>query len=300
MKLSTAVSDFVSSKQAQGLSPRSVDQYSGVLRLFEQWCATNGIAATEQLDQRVIDRWQAHVLSDVSLRTHKALSRASARTYVRVTGIFLRWCQADDLVGPKVKAKQPKKEKKLLRVLTREEIDKLEAVADSERDKVVVRTLADSGVRLSELLNLRASDLILSGRQHFLRVDGKSGPRQVPVSPGLFIRLRRLAHRGGDQLFMTNRASHKTGQVEPLRPRSLQNMLVALGQRADVEGVHAHAFRHAFITRALRSGMNVVVLKDIVGHSDLSQISNTYSHLLPGDHYEALLRMLSSESSSGK
>src|ERR1700682_2610237 len=98
-ELSVAVADFVDHKRAAGLAPKSIEQYAGVLKLFERFGAANGIITTAQLDQRVVDRWQSHVLDEDSTRTGKKLSRASARTYVRTLAIFVKWLQNEDLVG---------------------------------------------------------------------------------------------------------------------------------------------------------------------------------------------------------
>jgi len=79
------------------------------------------------------------------------------------------------------KAKLPKPTKRLLEVLSREEIQALEDVAVTERDKLIVRILGHTGIRVGELVNLTTRDLINRDRNLYLRVGGKTGERLVPI-----------------------------------------------------------------------------------------------------------------------
>ncbi len=84
----------------------------------------------------------------------------------------------------------------VLEVLSSEEIQALEDAAMTERDKLIVRTLADTGIRVGELAKLRTADLTTQGRQQYLRVRGEgSKERLVPV-PRLYARLRHYADLG--------------------------------------------------------------------------------------------------------
>jgi integrase/recombinase XerD len=222
---------------------------------------------------------------------------------LRTLGSFIRWAQADDAISSKVKTHQPVREHKLLETLTREEIARIEDVADSQRNKLIIRLLADTGIRLGELLGLRASDLEEQGRERYIKVRGKGArERLVPVAPALFQRLRTYATRGRptstrvERIFVTNRRSPKTKEFEPLKPRSVQNMIHFNAQEAGIERkVHPHLFRHSYATWALRRGMNPLQLQRILGHRDLAMISGVYSHLTPSDSYTALMDLLRAE-----
>jgi integrase len=74
---------------------------------------------------------------------------ASISSYLGQINVFLRWCERGE--GPKATAQLPKVPKKLVEILTRW----LEGAAKTERDKLIVRTLADAGLRLGEFLRLR-------------------------------------------------------------------------------------------------------------------------------------------------
>lgn len=80
------------------------------------------------------------------------------------------------------KAQLPRLSKAVMEVLSWEEIQALEDAARTERDKLIVRTLADTRIRVGELAKLPTADLTMQGRQHYLRVHGKgSKERLVPI-----------------------------------------------------------------------------------------------------------------------
>ena len=112
-----------------------------------------------------------------------------------------------------MRAQAPKLPKHVLDALDRVEIDRLEDAARTERDKVIVRLLATSGIRAGELLGLTPADLVEQGRDRFIRVHGKGArERLVPIQPQLYRRLQRVA-RGrpadarSDGLFVALRRS---------------------------------------------------------------------------------------------
>jgi integrase/recombinase XerD len=280
------VSDYLADMRARGLSPRSTSLTSNVLKLFLDFAQLPGVTGPEQLDQGLVTAWSTYLLS-------RKLARESVRTYLRTLSTFIRWSQAHELIAANVRARQPKAEHRLVETLSRDEIQALEDRAGTERDKLIVRVLADTGIRLGELLGLRAADLVEMGRERYIKVGGKTGERLVPLQPSLYMRLRKLAGRGGERVFVTSRRSPRTGQLEPLRPRSVQNMVAFLAQQAEIgRRVHPHVFRHSYATWALRRGMNPLQLQKILGHRDLTMISRVYSHLAPADSYAAMLELM--------
>lgn len=281
------ITDYLDHKRSLGQSPRTAQQAVEVLRgQFLPWCEEQAIEDPSQLNQRVIDRWHAHLLS-------RPLARASVRTYSRVVAVFIHWSQEQDLLDPRLKVRQPKREKKLVETLSRQEINQLEAAATTVRDALIIRTLADAGLRLGELLSLRSSDLIEQGRdERFIRVRGKTGQRDVPVSPSLMRRLKGYSARGGARIFLTNRRSHQTGAQEPMAARTIQYMIRYASQVAGLKpGVHPHTLRHSWASHMLREGMGEIQLSGYMGCST-EVIGATYAHLLPRDGYQKMMEIL--------
>jgi hypothetical protein len=118
------------------------------------WSAWIRLAAAlvGALDRRTLDRFTATLLQRPSARGG-VLSKHSVHTYVRPVRLMLNWASRE---GEDVKARPqlPRREKPLRDVLLRDEIDALERVMPSERDKLIIRIFGDCGLRLEELCRL--------------------------------------------------------------------------------------------------------------------------------------------------
>ena len=171
--------------------------------------------------------------------------------------------------------------------------------ADSERDKLIVRILGDTGIRLGELLGLTVTSLYEDGRDRYLKVTGKgSRERLVPVKPVLWTRLKRYAERGRpedcdtDRIFISLRR-RSSGMYEELDARAVQQMLRAVARKAGVtKPINPHSFRHSWVTNSLRSGVNPLLVARIAGHKDLSMIQSTYEHMNMSDASRELMKAL--------
>ena len=302
-ELDRSISDYLASVKARGLSPRTVEHYEVTLRrVFLPFLADQRITSPAQLDQRVLDRMSTHLLDDGGVRG--PLSKDSVHSYLRSVGHYLRWAKAEGEMTSVASPQMPKLPKRVLTVLTREQIRAMEDAAGPERDKLVVRVLADTGLRVSELLGLTRADLIEQGRDRYVKVRGKGDKqRLVPLQPSLYARLRRYAERGRpqtaatDHIFVTLRRSGRSGDYEPLEPRAVQELTSVLAAKADVTDrpTNPHSFRHAFATWCLRRGMNPLQLQQILGHADLTMISTVYAHLDETDAAAAMMAVLRSE-----
>lgn len=294
--------DYLVSCRARGLSARTIDGAYGypLWRVFLPFCDAEGITEPEQITPRVLDRLSAKLLENDSQRG-RPMSKHTVHSYMRAINHFLGWAGRE---GEQVRAKAqlPRLPKQLVDVLSREEVQAMEDAAQAERDKIIVRTLADTGIRVGELVALRPSDLQVQGRNQYLKIRGKgSRERLVPLPPALYRRLRRYADRSrpddtnSDRLFLALRRS-PLGTFDALTTSGVSQLLRALAITADIKKrVHPHLLRHSFATWALTRGMNPLTLAQILGHSSLVMIQNVYAHLTPADSYDALLKVLADD-----
>jgi integrase/recombinase XerD len=297
------LAEYQASCRARGLSPKTINHCYGY-PLREVWlpfCAEQGITQPAQVNQKVLDRLSSQLLDHGGKKG--PLSKTTIHSYLRAVNHFLAWARVEGEVSATAgKAHLPKLSRRLLDTLGRDELQAIEDAADNERDKLIVRVLADTGIRLGELVHLTTADLIEQpGRKHYLKVGGKTGERLV-AAPRLYPRLIRYRDRvrprdtAADYLFLSRRRSPKTGDYEPLQESGVEQLIRELGEKAGLKKrVYPHLFRHSFATEALRKKMDPIQLQNILGHKSLAMISTIYSHLTPSDSHDAMEAFLKAE-----
>lgn len=295
--LASLVEDYLDSCRARGLTLGTIDKnYGYALRdVLLPWCEANDVTEVGQLDQRHLDRFTGSLLRGGKDR--RQLSPATVHSYIRPARQFINWAVREGETKTAARPQLPRLPRKVLDVLTRAEIDSIEAEASTERDQLIIRILADTGLRVSELCALRPSDINRHLSGALLHVQGKGGKhRLVPLSPKTARRLdsfcRRRHKDAPDAIFYALRHD-SSGLFQPLTRNGVLQMLKNAADRARVgKRVYPHLLRHSFATEALRRGMPPMQLADVLGHSGLQMIERTYSHLNAGDSYDAMIRML--------
>lgn len=299
------VADYLASCRARGLSHSTIKQaYSFSLsEIFLPWCRSADVTDVAELDQRTLDRFTSNLL-ETGGRRGTPLSKHTSHTYIRHVRQFLSWAQKEGETDSLAKPQLPRLPRRFLDVLSRKEIEQLEAAAQTDRDRLIVRLLADTGIRVGERCGLGVNDMTKHERGALLKVRGKGDKeRFVPLRPELARRIERFARqRSPDaydaRLFVGLRRG-RNGFYEPLTPSGVGQLLRGLAHRAGItHRVHPHLLRHSFATEALRRGMNPVQLAQILGHSGLRMIDSVYSHLTVTDAYDAMMRMLAPERDS--
>jgi integrase/recombinase XerD len=303
-ELAELVGDYIAEKRASGLRPASIKSVRDALEsLWLPWAAKHGVTTAAQLDQGLVEAWSRYLLEERRTPDGKPMARESVRTYLRPLRGFVRWAQERGQLG-KVKVPMPKTHERAVKVLTRAEIADMERAADSERDKIIIRLLGDTGIRLGELLSLRREDLIKNKDERFIRVRGKGArERMVTVKPSLFDRMDHYSKRPQAKnaetsyLFLTDRK--RNGAYSALRGRTVQQLLkfaaVAAGITTLEKGarrIYPHLFRHSAITWMVNSGYPVEHIRQQVGHADLTLITNVYQHVSPSDRYNTFLELI--------
>jgi len=298
------VDDYLMACRARGLAPGTITtSYGYPLRsIFLPWCDEHSITRPDQLDARAVDAFSVDLLARGG-KGGRPLSKYSVHAYARAIRGFLTWCAHE---GEQVAARPalPRLPRRVLAVLSRDELAALEAGAPTERDRIIIRILGDCGLRATELCRLQVTDVVRHDRQAFLRVEGKGErERLVPVPPALLRRIERYIRDTRPvkslhpELFLSLRRG-RSGEHEPLTRSGLLQLIDHAAERAglDPKRVHPHLLRHSFVTNALRAGINPLLLSQIAGHSSMRMIEQVYSHLNAGDSYEAMMRALTADS----
>lgn len=215
----------------------------------------------------------------------------SARSQARIiSGIkqFYAFLLLENVISddPSELLEQPKIGRKLPEILTIEEIDALLAAIDlskneGHRNRAIIETLYSCGLRVSELINLRFSDLYFE--EGFIRVIGKGNKeRLVPVSPQVqkeielynnHIRRHQEITRGHENIVFLNRRGSQLTRV------MIFTIIKELAKSIDLKKtISPHTFRHSFATHLIEGGANLRAIQDMLGHESITT-TEIYTHL---------------------
>ena len=180
----------------------------------------------------------------------------------------------------------PKIGLKLPVFLTIEEIDALLSAIDlskkeGHRNRAILETLYSCGLRVSELVNLRFSDLFFE--EGFIRVIGKGNKeRLVPVSPSVekeigiyvdFYRKQQAVQPGNETIVFLNRRGAKLTRVMIFT--IIKDLSEAIGL---TKNISPHTFRHSFATHLIEGGANLRAIQEMLGHESITT-TEIYTHL---------------------
>lgn len=214
-------------------------------------------------------------------------STSAARYFSSLKGFFLYLLKNNYIIkNPLEKISAPKLSKKLPEVLNINEVDKILAqpnVSDilGLRDKAILELLYACGTRVSELTNLKLSDLFLN--EEVIRVFGKgSKERLIPIGSsaiewvGKYIKESRSVllriSKSGNYVFLNSRGSK-------LSRMGIWKIIDRYVKEAGIQKeVHPHTFRHSFATHLLEGGADLRAVQEMLGHADIST-TQIYTHI---------------------
>ena len=251
MKTHDLVAAFLNAGRARGLSPRTIAWYEIMLRRFS--------AVYPQLPRKVeaIEEFLGGL----------QVGDESRHGYYRTLKVFYSWCEKRyGVANPLKEVTPPKRRRKLPRTLSSTEIGCLFLVPLSRRDRALVSLLLDTGVRIGEALSLQVQDIGTDS----IMVNGKTGPREAPISPEVRSQLLDVA---GDVYVFAGRPGHLTVTWGYCIVRAA---FLAAGIRGRKLG--PHTLRHTFGRHFIMAGGDAFSLQKILGHTDI-QTTRIYVEL---------------------
>lgn len=171
--------------------------------------------------------------------------------------------------------KRPKKEKKIPEVLSKEEVKALLDSLKTGKSKLMVSLMYACGLRVSELLNLKVSDLnFVEKIGHIKQAKGRKD-RIFNIPDFIFLDLKCHA----ENQLKKNKEFLFTGPNGRLSSRNLQKIVSSASKRAGIKKkVHCHTLRHSFATHLLENSIDIRKIQELLGHSDLST-TQIYTHI---------------------
>ncbi len=256
----------------KGLSKNTLESYSRDLKKFSNFLKEREVTEPAQVDRNLIGSF----LGEMKKCGH-ATSTIS-RTIASIRSFF-NFLLDEGVIeaNPALELESPRIDKKLPRVLTNREIDRLlEQPRLNEhnglRDKAMLELLYASGIRVSELVSLNVTDF--DPRVGFLRCRGKGmKERIVPVGSSAInyvneylhsARARLCKNNGETALFVNHHGNRMTRQ-------GFWKLLKKYAYKSKIAGdITPHTLRHSFATHLLENGADLRSVQEMLGHSDIS------------------------------
>jgi len=263
----------------RGLSANTLAAYRADLTALSRWLGERGIqmARTTKSDLQVF----------IAARVEAGARPRSTARQLSSFRRFFRYLMREAVIrdDPTAQIAMPKIGRSLPKSLTEEEVESLlgaPVVGDplGNRDRTMLEVLYATGLRVSELVNLRYSQVNLN--QGVIRIMGKGNrERLIPLGEEAvrwlneFARSARgeiLLERQTDYLFPTRRGDRMTRQA-------FWHIIKRYARKAGVDReLSPHTLRHAFATHLLNHGADLRVVQMLLGHSDLST-TQIYTHV---------------------
>ncbi|MGE5580358.1 MAG: site-specific tyrosine recombinase XerD [Bacillota bacterium] len=184
----------------------------------------------------------------------------------------------DDLSSPKLERKLPK-------VLTVEEVERLLAQPDTrtpvgKRDKAMLELLYATGIRVSELVNLNVTDIDL--REGFIRCMGKGSKERVVPMGEIAVSALRAFLDGARQRVIADpkeKAVFVNHHGKRLTRQGFWKIVKKYAAQAQIrKEITPHTLRHSFATHLLENGADIRAVQEMLGHADIST-TQIYTHV---------------------
>lgn len=263
----------------RNLSPNTIEAYRNDLAHLEAFMMRNDL----KLENVTLE--QLHTFA-ASLHEYGITPRSQARVLSGVRSFF-RFLVLDGVVenDPTELLEWPSLPEHLPVVLTLEEIDRIEdsidlSKAEGARNRAIIEVLFSCGLRVSELVNMKLSDLYLEDRVLLVRGKGNK-ERLVPVSSKAIADLKRwffdrnlmkIKPGEDDYVFLNRRGAHLTRTM----------ILIMVKRQAEEAGIKKtispHTFRHSFATALLQGGADLRSIQAMLGHEKIDT-TLVYTHI---------------------
>jgi integrase/recombinase XerD len=284
MEISAVISSYLMHVRVEkGLSVNTISAYKRDLQKFDEFARKRKLVLESVGRDDLVDFL-------AGLYRLKLESRTVARQLVTLRNFF-RFAQIQDLIpeDPSINLESPKIRRHLPGYLRLEEVEKLLEQPDSGtpmglRDRAMLEVLYSTGLRVSELIGLRVSDL--DGKVGCVRCIGKGDKeRIVPVGKKALSMVDKYLREGRPFLLRNAKATAGPALFVNRRGVALSRVgvwkiLSAYGRRAGLRiALTPHMLRHSFATHLLERGADLRSVQLMLGHADIST-TQIYTHVV--------------------
>ena len=261
----------------RGCSENTVSAYRSDLRGWFSFCSEKGIPPSPPLPERIAEY--------LGFLSREGRSKSSIQRAAATLRSWTRFLASEGVSGGSLDLlRLPAKERKLPKVLTEGEVDRLLEACEGDdpislRDRAIVEVGYGCGLRAGEIASLDLADV--GPHTGLIRLRGKGDKeRVVPLVGKVKGRVERYLSSGrglpggtgGGKCFLSRNG-------RPLRREDVWRIIQKRGEKAGISRsrLHPHILRHSFATHLLRRGMDLRVLQELLGHSSI-MTTEKYTH----------------------
>ncbi|EGL99577.1 Tyrosine recombinase XerD [Ligilactobacillus salivarius] len=267
-------------KVERGLSENTIASYGIDLKLFLEYLRENEIPSFKQVNKEVIVNY---------MQAEKNNNKANSSILRSVSSLrkFFQYLAQEKIIekDPMLLIDTPKKKQHLPQVLTKEEVEKLLHSPNTGqvlglRDRAMLELMYATGLRISEIINLKLEDLHLT--MGTLQTLGKGHKeRIVPVGDEAIKWINRYLEEARPKLLKQKRSNYLflNFHGNNLTRQGVWKNLKAEVRKAGIQkNITPHTLRHSFATHILENGADLRIVQELLGHADIST-TQIYTHL---------------------
>ncbi len=276
--LEKLIENFIFSRVAENRSSMTVDFYRDNMGRFLSWTKQN--CPSGRLTPADIRAFMVYIPHASWIQKGKKANKPiTVRAYYNCLRVFYKWLIAEGIIDesqyPLKNVKSPRIDKRVIPSVPPEKLQKLFALLQEggykgTRNTAIIAMLTDTGVRLSEILNVKIDDINL--KEGLVKVFGKGAKeRVVRLGTASFDAMKeylKVRPAGGSYLWLNEDGTRFTRW-------GFSSMLRRLGDRAGLDfRLSPHKFRHTFALQWIRSGVDPYTLQKFGGWADLKIVGN--------------------------
>lgn len=289
MLLKFAIQDFLDDRQFKNISPKTMETYELILKQFEEFCIDNEIVNVGEITPNVVKKFILHYQK-------KGNNASTTNTKLQRVKAFFNYMVEIEVINksPADKIQRAKEDikidvftdyhiKQMLNYYRR--IKQREKSFFAYRDYCIIVTLLSTGLRLSELCNLKWSDIDFEHQT--ISVFGKNRKKEtIPIAEKLVKELSvyRLYVEGHFKVKVLSEYVFTNSYNKFLTPNAVQNVFKRLAKIMNFRDVRlsSHTFRHTFCQRCIQSGMSTFAVQRLMRHSSIA-VTERYAAMWGND-----------------
>jgi site-specific recombinase XerD len=262
---------IINQHEIKQLPKLSVKNYNTTINQFNKWISSNGLTICADSIKTYWQDLQNSNLKPSTLMLKREAIRQSLKKQFKNLNDYQMLISIDEFFKNEIKQYKINKTVNQNDIISKEELNKLIDEMPI-RLKLVVKSLALTGVRISELLSLRWNDGKKVKSFYHFSIIGKGSKQRTIFIPVELVNQIKTNFGGSDYLFV-NKAKTK-----PLSRIYISSEIKRISMRVLMYSISSHHLRHYYISTQIKNGKDIKAISSYVGHNDTSLTLKVYCH----------------------